>query len=1098
MVNKNNINSLESRSSLSSLAISSKAVDDSFINDNNDYYPDNKLATSSADSYDDSDFYGKRSSLNNEIMSSSYGRKSNHINVHDDDSETIHHGGVTTYKTSDSYTKYNTRSQYQSNSYSYSYPSSYSNHWADNIKIGDIIEYKRESNSDEVYYSSISSEKWVEARVIDVMLQGNRIKIEYPVNNITLNRGKMTVIENEKEKEKEIAVVKDVNEAFDDIENENYDNSNSSSSAMEVDSPRDSDYETKDNYSYEELGGKYEEKGVDSKDGVSSATTSCVALVAVGEAYDTYDEVDTRVLPRLSHLIREKGRSGGGYNHHHDYPRFKNTEGTPMVQGGVGLVNLGNTCFMNSILQCLSHTKQLTEHFLSGRYAADINTSNPLGMGGKIANSYANLMTDIWSSKYVKVAPTDFKDVIGTFKPQFVGYQQQDSQEFMGFLLDGLHEDLNRVVQKPFVPNIESNGRPDDLIARESLRRYLLRNNSELVENMFGQCRSHLTCTNCGNVSVKFEQYSSLSLSIPVKQTKSVPVIVQLLPLGSKPVKVELEYGPLDVIKDLKVRVLRRLREEGYLLGDEDAAAVDTSNFQLATMFSMHYSMSKKLVGDTANAANIVYGAAESLLMFQLPSSSPSSSPPPPPPSSSSSSSSSSSLPSSSLPSSSSSVSTKENDSDTVERQTIDVFHTHMSPYGNSYNVYYSNGNKPSKRREKFGLPMRLRYDPSTTTNADMLRLIKEIAKSKVLPEYTAVDADGCNIRIVKDPVSSNSKDNNDDDNNNNNNSSSSVNSSEAFEKGEGEGEGEGEWTSFTDVAYTSCTAIGYLGDNTSSIPNNDELFVNGFPKPDSYANAYYKDPSIFITWSDSSKDYIDMAKLSSGSAYTKDDFPVMDIAVIGERKRTSTKTNDGDGDDDGGGMSDKGGLHIYSLLKKYVEQEKLTPEEAWYCSKCKEHNEAIKKLDLWSTPDVLIVHLKRFLYTPVRIKISEHVDFPISGLDLSPYLLGPIDRDAPPIYDLYAVSEHSGGMSGGHYTSLCKKDGTTTTTTNSDDNGNSNSNGADTWYKLNDGFVSPCASEADKVVTDQAYVLFYKRRNGKLKWGGVQPLSEEEQLSDE
>jgi hypothetical protein len=248
-------------------------------------------------------------------------------------------------------------------------------------------------------------------------------------------------------------------------------------------------------------------------------------------------------------------------------------------------------------------------------------------------------------------------------------------------------------------------------------------------------------------------------------------------------------------------------------------------------------------------------------------------------------------------------------------------------------------------------------------------------------------------------------------------------------------------------------------------------LFALGVPK-DAY--GAYKEPTVFITWNDSSKDFIDRARAGSGThSSVKEDYTVMEFDVIGEKRVAES----------GGGVSDKGGLHIHSLLKKYIEEEKLTPEEAWYCSKCKEHNEAIKKLDLWSTPDVLIVHLKRFLYTPVRIKISEHVDFPITGLDLSPYILGPADADAPPIYDLYGVSEHSGGMSGGHYTAMCKKDA-------------SDGTEGDCWYKLNDGFVS--LSDSEKVVTDLAYVLFYRRRSGKLKWGGVQPLPEEEQLSDE
>lgn len=97
-------------------------------------------------------------------------------------------------------------------------------------------------------------------------------------------------------------------------------------------------------------------------------------------------------------------------------------------------------------------------------------------MGGKIANVYGRLLKDMWSQRYSVVNPYEFKDTIGQFQPQFAGYQQQDSQEFMLYLLDGLHEDMNRVQKKPFVEKIESRGRPDDLISREAWRRFLLRN----------------------------------------------------------------------------------------------------------------------------------------------------------------------------------------------------------------------------------------------------------------------------------------------------------------------------------------------------------------------------------------------------------------------------------------------------------------------------------------------------------------------------------------------------------------------------------------------------------------------------------------------
>ena len=64
---------------------------------------------------------------------------------------------------------------------------------------------------------------------------------------------------------------------------------------------------------------------------------------------------------------------------------------------------------------------------------------------------------------------------------------------------------------------------------------------SELVDRCFGLLRSHVTCANCHNESVTFDPYNSLSLPIPLKTTKTLTVTAQLLPLGSVPVKFEIE-----------------------------------------------------------------------------------------------------------------------------------------------------------------------------------------------------------------------------------------------------------------------------------------------------------------------------------------------------------------------------------------------------------------------------------------------------------------------------------------------------------------------------------------------------------------------------
>ncbi|XP_036852251.2 ubiquitin carboxyl-terminal hydrolase 11 isoform X8 [Manis javanica] len=129
--------------------------------------------------------------------------------------------------------------------------------------------------------------------------------------------------------------------------------------------------------------------------------------------------------------------------------------------GICGLTNLGNTCFMNSALQCLSNVPQLTEYFLKNCYLEELNFCNPLGMKGEIAEAYADLVKQAWSGRHRSIVPNVFKTKVGHFASQFLGYQQHDSQELLSFLLDGLHEDLNRIKKKEYVELCDAAGRPD-------------------------------------------------------------------------------------------------------------------------------------------------------------------------------------------------------------------------------------------------------------------------------------------------------------------------------------------------------------------------------------------------------------------------------------------------------------------------------------------------------------------------------------------------------------------------------------------------------------------------------------------------------------
>ena len=113
-----------------------------------------------------------------------------------------------------------------------------------------------------------------------------------------------------------------------------------------------------------------------------------------------------------------------------------------------------------------------------------------------VRNSDTTLFIYMHIIRYASVGPTEFKQVLGDVAPQFAGYAQQDSMELFNFLMDNLHEDLNRVVIKPSVPPVEDGGRPDLEVAQESWEAFEQRNKSHVVDKMMGQFRSHLTCPN--------------------------------------------------------------------------------------------------------------------------------------------------------------------------------------------------------------------------------------------------------------------------------------------------------------------------------------------------------------------------------------------------------------------------------------------------------------------------------------------------------------------------------------------------------------------------------------------------------------------------
>ncbi|CAE7454305.1 USP8 [Symbiodinium natans] len=185
--------------------------------------------------------------------------------------------------------------------------------------------------------------------------------------------------------------------------------------------------------------------------------------------------------------------------------------GTCESPGACGLLNLGNTCYLNSTLQALSNTVALRRYYEDGHYKADIS-STPDSMGGRLADGFANLLRSIWGNEFRIVKPHEVRNLISEKWSQFAGYRQHDAQELLMFLLDGLHEDVKRTPSSSSSEAAESAeshaGFSQEVIARQPT-------DSKIMDIFHFQVRSTTTFCDVGARSEKFEPMVYLTLPIP-------------------------------------------------------------------------------------------------------------------------------------------------------------------------------------------------------------------------------------------------------------------------------------------------------------------------------------------------------------------------------------------------------------------------------------------------------------------------------------------------------------------------------------------------------------------------------------------------------
>ncbi|XP_061867172.1 ubiquitin carboxyl-terminal hydrolase 43, partial [Colius striatus] len=185
--------------------------------------------------------------------------------------------------------------------------------------------------------------------------------------------------------------------------------------------------------------------------------------------------------------------------------------------GAQGLRNHGNSCFMNAVVQCLSHTAPLAELLALGRYRAR-------GARAEVTHRLAALVRALWTRDYTPQLSAEFKNIVSKHSSQFRGNSQHDALEFLLWLLDRLHEDLGAPspAQQTTVPE-ESSGTNNSLPPPQHP------SEQSFVQSHFqAQYRSSLTCPHCLKQSNTFDPFLCISLPIPLRQTRALNVTLVL------------------------------------------------------------------------------------------------------------------------------------------------------------------------------------------------------------------------------------------------------------------------------------------------------------------------------------------------------------------------------------------------------------------------------------------------------------------------------------------------------------------------------------------------------------------------------------------
>ena len=195
------------------------------------------------------------------------------------------------------------------------------------------------------------------------------------------------------------------------------------------------------------------------------------------------------------------------------------------AHGKVGLVNLGNTCFLYSVIQSLRYCTDFAKYFTTGVYEGHIKNDRNTA---SIVEETADVFRGMWNGDVrarASMAPRGFVASAARISAQMPTYEdlfkggQSDAAEAVQFVLDAIHEGVARKVKMEVVGNPKTQNDAHQIKALTSWADFYAKGYSPVVEQFFGQQMTATICRSCKNKNTRFEPW--MMIKAPIDKSKN-------------------------------------------------------------------------------------------------------------------------------------------------------------------------------------------------------------------------------------------------------------------------------------------------------------------------------------------------------------------------------------------------------------------------------------------------------------------------------------------------------------------------------------------------------------------------------------------------